>query len=176
MYRAIKPGLARMQGFMLIGISTPYRKAGLLYRMFKEHYGRDGDDVLVIRDPSITFNPTLDQAIIDQALAEDPAGAAAEWNAQFRDDISGWAPRELIEAAVDRGVLVRPPKPSIRYHAFCDPSGGQSDSFTCAISHNENGTAVLDCLVEIKAPFNPDAATAQIADVLKSLSLHDGHW
>ena len=27
---------------------------------------------------------------------------------------------------------------------------------------------MLDCLVEIRAPFNPDAATAQVADVLKS--------
>jgi len=167
-YRAIKPGLARMPGSMLIGISTPYRKAGLLYRMFSEHYGRDGDDVLVIRAPSTVFNPTLDQAVIDQALAEDPAGANAEWNALFRDDISGWATRELIEAAVDRGVMVRAPQPHIRYHSFCDPSGGQSDSFTCAVAHAEDHTAVLDCLVEIRPPFNPDAATAQLAGVLRS--------
>jgi len=171
-YRAIAPGLARMPGSMLIGISTPYRKAGLLYRMFAEHYGRDGDDVLVIRAPSTVFNPTLDRTIIDAAIAEDPAGASAEWLAEFRDDISGWATREIIEAAVDRGVLVRAPLPGVRYHAFCDPSGGQSDSFTCAISHNEKGTAVLDCLIEVRAPFNPDAAVAQIADVLKSYGCH----
>jgi hypothetical protein len=122
-YRAIKPGLARMPGSMLIGISTPYRKAGLLYRMFSQHYGRDGDDVLVIRAPSVVFNPTLDQSVIEQALAEDPSGAAAEWLAQFRDDVSGWATRELIEAAVDRGVTVRPPAPRVRYQSFCDPSG-----------------------------------------------------
>jgi hypothetical protein len=167
-YRAIKPGLARMPGSMLIGISTPYRKAGLLYRMFKEHYGRDDDDVLVIRAPSIVFNPTLDQTIIDRALAEDPAGAAAEWNATFRDDVSGWATRELIEAAVDRGVTVRPPVAGVRYHSFVDVSGGVSDSFACAVSHSEDRTAVLDCVVEVKPPFNADAATAQVADVLKS--------
>jgi hypothetical protein len=167
-YRAIKPGLARMPGSMLIGISTPYRKAGLLHRMFREHYGRDSD-VLVIRAPSTTFNPTLDRAVIDQALAEDPTGAAAEWLAQFRDDVSGWATRDLIEAAVDRGVTVRPPLPGVRYHSsFVDVSGGVSDSFTCAVSHSEDRMVVLDCLVEIKPPFNPDAATAQVADVLKS--------
>jgi hypothetical protein len=167
-YRAITPGLARMPGSMLIGISTPYRKAGLLYRMFAEHYGRDGDDVLVIRAPSTTFNPTLDGTIIDAALAEDPAGASAEWLAQFRDDISGWATRELIEGAVDRGVMVRAPLPGVRYHSFVDASGGVSDSYTCGVAHNENGTVVLDCLVEVRAPFNADAATAQIAGVLKS--------
>jgi hypothetical protein len=42
------------------------------------------------------------------------------------------------------------------------------DSFTCAIAHAENGVGILDCLVEVKAPFNPDTATAQIAGVLRS--------
>jgi hypothetical protein len=171
-YRAIKPGLARMPGSMLIGISTPYRKAGLLYRVFSEHFGRDDDDVLVIRAPSIAFNPTLDERAIHRALSEDPAGAAAEWLAQFRDDVSGWATRELIEAAVDRGVRVRPPVPRVQYHSFVDASGGVSDSFTCGIAHAEDRTAVLDCLVEIRPPFNPDVATAQIADVLKSYRCH----
>jgi hypothetical protein len=38
-------------------------------------------------------------------------------------------------------------------------------------AHNEGDAAVLDCVVEIKPPFSPTAATAQIADVLKSYGL-----
>jgi hypothetical protein len=152
---------------MLIGISTPHAKRGLLYRKFKEHYGRDGD-VLVIKAPSTVFNPTLDQAVIDQALAEDSFAARAEWLAEFRDDVSNWAPRELIEAAVDHGVLVRPPQSGVRYISFCDPSGGQGDSFTCAIAHREGDIVVLDCLIEIVPPFNTDAAVAHIAQTLNS--------
>jgi len=34
-YRAIKPGMATLPGGMLIGISTPYRKAGLLFKGFE---------------------------------------------------------------------------------------------------------------------------------------------
>jgi hypothetical protein len=78
---------------LLIGISAPYRKSGLLYRKFRDHFGKDGD-VLVIKAPSTTLNPTLDQFIIDDALA----AASAEWLAEFRDDISGWVGRELKEA------------------------------------------------------------------------------
>ena len=52
------------------------------------------------------------------------------------------------------------------------PSGGAADSFTCAIAHNDNNTAVLDCLVEIKAPFNPDSATIDLAATLKSYGLN----
>jgi hypothetical protein len=129
---------------ILIGISTPYRKSGLLYRKFSECYGRDDSDVLVIRAPSIALNPTLDPKVVDQAIEEDAAGASAEWLAQFRDDITGWASRELIEGTVDRGVTVRPPVPGIFYHSFCDASGGVRDSFTMAIAHAEDRVAVLE--------------------------------
>jgi hypothetical protein len=40
-----------------------------------------------------------------------------------------------------------------------------------AIAHDEGNIAVLDCLVEIKAPFNPTSATQQIAETLKSYGL-----
>jgi hypothetical protein len=176
-YAAIAPGLARLPGSMLIGISTPHRKSGLLYRKFRETYGRDDGDVLVIRAPSTTFNPTLPRHIIDAALAEDPQKAGAEWLAEFRDDLSGWATRELIEAAVDAGVQVRPPQRSIKYFAGTDTSGGIRDSFTAAVSHAEeirlpdgtpSVTAVLDCIVEVRAPCRIDDAVRTIADTLKS--------
>ena len=167
-YAALIPGMATLApDAMLIGISTPYRKSGLLYRKFSDHYGKASDDVLVIKAPTRMLNPTIDQSIIDDALLEDPAGAAAEWLAEFRDDISGWATRELIEQAVDRDVMVRPPREGIIYFAFVDGSGGMHDSYCAAVAHQENGVAILDCLIEIKPPYNHDSATAQIAAMFK---------
>jgi len=55
-YKAIKPALASIPGSIIIGISSPYRKSGLLYKKFRDHYGRDGD-VLVIKAPTRTLNP-----------------------------------------------------------------------------------------------------------------------
>jgi hypothetical protein len=167
-YRAIKPGLASLPDGVIVGISSPYRKSGLLYNKFKKHFGQQDDDVLVIRAPTRLFNPTIPQEVVDQALAEDPAAARAEWLAEFRDDIAGWLSSEVIETAVDQGVTVRPPTPLFEYTAFVDPSGGARDSFACAISHEDDGLAVLDCLIEIKPPFNPQAATEQIAATLKT--------
>jgi len=169
-YRALKPGLATLPGSMLIGISSPYRKSGILYWKFKDHFGRDGD-ILFIRAATRTLNPLIDQSIVDEALAEDPAAAKAEWLGEFRDDVAGYADIAIIEAAVDHGVTVRPPAPGRTYFAGADPSGGQRDSFTCAVAHAENGTAVLDCLVEIKAPFSPTAAVEQVATTLKAFGL-----
>jgi hypothetical protein len=114
------------------------------------------------------MNPTIRQSVIDAAYRKDPEDASAEWGAVFRGDLSGWADRALIEAAVDHGMIVRPPIPGVPYVGFTDPSGGAKDSFTAAVAHAEGDTAVLDCLVEVKAPFNPDEAAAQIADVLKA--------
>jgi hypothetical protein len=154
---AIKPALARLPGSIVIGISTPYRKKGLL------------------RAATRQMNPTIDQSFVDEALEDDPAKAKAEWLVEFRDDIGGWADFALIEQAVDFGVTVRPPLANrkFKYWSFCDPSGGARDSFTVAIAHEENGIAVLDCVVEIKAPFNPTSAVAQIAAVLKSYRLSE---
>ena len=45
-------------------------------------------------------------------------------------------------------------------------------SFTAAIAHAENNVAVLDCLVEVKPPFNPDVATAQVSHALKAYRCH----
>jgi hypothetical protein len=169
-FKAIKPALASLPGSIVIGISSPYRKAGLLWKKFKKHYGQDGD-VLIIKAPTRLLNPTIPQEVVDEAIAEDPAAARAEWMAEFRDDVDGWITAELIESATDRNVTVRSPVPGVSYFGFSDPSGGARDSFTTAIAHNENGTAVLDALLEIKAPFNPTSATRRVSELLRSYGL-----
>jgi hypothetical protein len=170
-HAAVSPGLARIQGSMLVLISTAHRRAGLLYERWKTYYAKPDDDVLVIRGKTLQFNPTFDERAIAKALANDPQLYGAEYNSEWRDDLATFIARELIDAAVDSGVRVRPPQPGIQYKSFCDPSGGAGDSFTMAIAHSENDALLLDCLVEVKAPFNPDEATLQIAATLKSYGI-----
>src|SRR5271169_5499490 len=88
--------------------------------------------VLVVRAPSIALNPTLDRAIIDAALEEDPAAAAAEWLAEWRADIESFVNPEVIDACVvpDRHEL--PSVATNGYVAFVDPSGGSANSMTLA--------------------------------------------
>lgn len=165
LYEAITPALATLDR-MIVGISSPYRKGGVLYNKFKRHFGQDGD-VLVIQAATRQLNPTIDQSIIDRAMAEDPAAARAEWMGKFRDDIAGWLLIEVIESAVDHGVTTRPPHPALTYRSFTDVSSGRGDGFTCAIAHDFQGIAVLDCVVEIPPPFNPMDAIARVAAVLR---------
>lgn len=51
-YKAIKPGLVSLRpSSMIVAISSPYRKAGLLYSKYRKHFGKDAGGVLVIKAP-----------------------------------------------------------------------------------------------------------------------------
>jgi hypothetical protein len=170
--RAIRPSMLTLKESMFIAISTAYRRDGALYEAWARHFGRDTATTLVIQAPSTALNPTLPASEIDAALAEDPEAARADYLSEWRDNVSGYLPRDLIEGAVDAGVTVRQPDPRFRYTSFIDASSGQQDSFSCAICHAEEQAVVLDCLVEIPAPFSTSAAVMQVAATLKCYSIY----
>jgi hypothetical protein len=175
-YNAIRPALASIPGSRIIGISSPYRKSGLLWDKYKKHFGQDDDDVLVIQSAVRTLNPTISEEYVAKSLEEDPASARSEVCGEFRDDIGGWLDVATIEASVDAGVTARPPqlgRSDIRYVAGCDPAGGTgSDSFTAAVAHKEpDGQIYLDALLEIRPKYSPAEAVERVAGLLKSYGL-----
>jgi hypothetical protein len=163
-YTAVLPSLATTNG-MLIGISTPYRKLGLLYQRHRDCFGKDDDDVLVVSGGTELFNPSISDAVIAAQRSADPTAAASEWDAQFRTDISGFVDREAVEACID-GVRERAPVNGTRYFSFTDPSGGSSDSMVCAVGHLDSDVLVVDALREIRSPFDPESAVEEIAQLL----------
>lgn len=75
-------------------------------------------------------------------------------------------------AAADRREL--PPVEGVRYLAFCDMSGGSADSAALAIAHRHTaGSAVLDCLREVRAPHSPAAAVARFVADLERYHVRD---
>ena len=44
---AVRPGLATIPGNRLVAISSPYARRGALWQAHKDHFGRDGDPILV---------------------------------------------------------------------------------------------------------------------------------
>ena len=168
-YAALLPAMSTMPGAMLVGISSPYKTNGLLYDRWKDHFGKDDDDVLVIRAASRVMNSkTLSQETVDAAYAKDRERAAAEYGASWRTDLATFIDRAMVEAAVETGRLVRPPIAGVKYYAFCDPSGGVGDAFTLGIAHKDGNDAVLDLLFERKPPFSPPAVVSEIAGLLKT--------
>ena len=150
------------------GCRTPYRKVGLLHQKWRDHYGHDDDDVLVLQGASSTFNPLLTSEVIAAQRAADPEGALAELDAEFRTDISSFIDEATIEAAVNYGRPIElPPQPHIFYKAFVDASGGRHDHYTLAIGHREAERIVIDVCRGVAPPFNPQEATEQHAKLVK---------
>ena len=175
-YRAVLPALAASKG-LWVGISTGYRKLGLLYQKWRDHFGQNHDDVLVIQGPSRAFNATLDPTIIDRAKLSDPEAAEAEWEGEFRSDISAFLDDEIIERVTDYSrPLEIPPRPGTQYSAFCDPSGGRHDHFCLCIGHREGkGTGsyfVADVVRGVAPPFDPESVVAEFATLLKDYKVH----
>jgi hypothetical protein len=162
MYRAVLPALATTRG-MLIGISTPYRKFGLLHQKHRDHFGVDDDGVLVVQAASKVFNPSLDDAVIAAQRAADPTSALAEWDAEFRADIATFLDDESIDRAVEydrpQGVL---------YQGFTDASGGVgSDAYTVSIGHKTGDRVITDVCRGTVGRFDPQEVTKQYAALLK---------
>jgi hypothetical protein len=168
--RAVRPGLLNLGG-RLIGLSSPHSRRGHLWEMWRSHFGKPSN-VLVIQAGGPTLNPTLSQEALDRQRAEDPIAARSEQDALFREDISQFLTDDVLDPALRPGRKALPYMREHQYHAFCDPSGGRHDSMVLGISHQETGgRCVLDKLVIVKSPFTPEDAVARFGEVLSAYSL-----
>jgi hypothetical protein len=166
-YRAILPALASTQG-MLIGISSPYRRTGLLHQKHRDCFGINGG-VLVVQGKTEWFNPLIDRKMIAKARADDPAAALSEWDGLFRSDLSQFVGDEQIDAAVNHSrPLELPPVAGQIYHVFTDASAGRHDHFTICIGHKDGERFICDVIRGKKPPFDPNAVAAEYAALTKS--------
>jgi hypothetical protein len=143
-YTAVVPAFATTDGF-LVALSSPYRKTGLLYTKHKQHYGVDGDGVLVVQGGTQQFNTTLTDEVLDQQREANPDAAPSEWDAQFRSDRWGFLSDDDIDNAIDHDrPRELPYRPGVIYYAFTDPNGGGRDAYTIAIGHREGELFIID--------------------------------
>ena len=161
---ALKPAMATIPNSLLIGLSSPYAKRGVLYEAYRDRH----ENVLVWQADTLSMNPSVDPKVIQDAYERDPVSAAAEYGAQFRNDFSSYLDHETVEAVVARNLHIIPYSTNYHYRAFTDASGGRRDSWPLVVSHSdENGMVIIDCIVEHKPPFSPEAVVKNLCKVLK---------
>lgn len=163
--------MATLPGALLLCLSSPYSRKGALWNAYDQHYGVDGDPVLVFQGDTQTLNPSIAQNIIDDAYEADASAASAEYGAQFRSDIEAFLDPAWITSAVPEGVHELAPIQGTSYVGFTDPSGGSHDSFTLGIAHAEGKRLILDVLRSRKPPFDLKAVVAEYALTLKRFGL-----
>lgn len=160
---AVRPGLATLDG-PLIGLSSPYSRRGALWDAYRRYHGQEGP-ILVAQASTLTMNPTLPHRIVDQALERDPAAAAAEYLAQFRNDITAFITREMVDSNTRSEPLIIPPQSGIHYAGFVDVAGGGADEYTLAISHREGERSVIDGIWSERG--DPAVITRRYAEIMK---------
>ena len=172
--RAVRPGLATLGG-MLVVLSSPYMRRGVLFEAYRKHYANDASAALYVTGSSLAFNPTLDTGVITQAHDDDPDSARSEWGGEFRNDRSAALDSAWIERAVDPGIGERPRLLTLPegcapfYVAFTDPAGGSGkDSWATRVVHAEGDAIIDDALLEIVPPFSTAEAAQRVAHFLKS--------
>lgn len=165
-WRAALPSLLTTKG-RLLALSSPWAASGLAFDLHRAHYGRDESPVLVWQSPGTVLHPALDAGFMAHLREIDPDSARAELDAEFLTNVAALLDDAVIEAAVDPGVLVRPPEPGRVYLGFVDVATGSKsggDAAALAIAHAErDGLAALDAVQAWRPPFNPATVAHEMA-------------
>lgn len=172
-YDALLPSLATIPSAMIVGISSPHRQAGILYSRWKDAFGKNDPDTLVIQGATRQFNPLIPQRIVDRALEQDEEVARAEYLGFWRTDLVGYVDRAVCNAATMQGVTVIPPIPGVEYRAFVDCAGGSGggDSYCLGIGFMQDSICTLARIEEWKPPFSPQQVTEQVCEILREYNI-----
>jgi hypothetical protein len=178
--RAVRPALARVPGSLLVVVSSPYARKGIIWTAWQKYHGKPDSDVLLVQASTQELNPTFDSRAISKAYEEDPASAAAEFGGLFRTDVESFISRDAVDAVVVSGRIELPRIGGVTYEGFADFAGGGSstgDSAVLAIAHADRRDrrviAVLDVVREVRPPFSPEQVCADFAATLQSYGIRE---
>ena len=167
--RAIRPGMASQPEAMLVMITTTYSQRGPAFDLFRRSYGTDDPRWLVCASYHPDLNESIPQSFIDDELARDPQAAAAEYLAEFRND---------LEALFDAALLDRATRPTPRelpytlhtpsggfrqYHAAVDVSGGRQDAAAAAVTYRDGDSVVVAACRRWPSPHDPVQVAKEVA-------------
>lgn len=180
-YRAVKPAQAQFPNKKLVGISSPWNKAGLLFNYWEA--GTDGrraplhekerySGCLVAHSPTgSSGNIKVARQFLRVEASRDPRAFEREYLAVFQDSISGFFSSALLSSAVDKGATSRPPQQPNYYVAAIDPAF-RHDSFALTIVHADPEKGIVQDVVkrwkpEGGRPVDPGMVMAEIAGIIK---------
>lgn len=171
---AIQPGMLTIPDAMILCASSPYARKGVLWNVYKDYFGKENNDILVWKAPSLVMNPTLPKKVVEEAYERDPAWASSEYGGEFRSDVESFIPYEVLDRFVDYGVFERPLLKDVEYIGFVDPSGGHRDAMVLAIAHYDEKLecVVLDALAERLPPFSPKDVVREFCALLKKYKIY----
>lgn len=113
-------------------VSSPMGRQGLLYELYKAHFGDPGRE-LVVHAPTRALNPSFPEATIEAVRARDPDAAAREHDARWIDGDIAFVSSELTDACVRPSPVVAPRTQGYVYAAGMD-SGTRGNAWTLIVA------------------------------------------
>lgn len=185
-YSALSPGQMQFPDRRIIGISSPWNKAGLLYQYYEAGTGgykhsskalaEQYKGALCVHGPTAVMNnPLVTREYLKKERERDPRAFEREVLAQFQDSISGFIPAGLVEMAKVAGVFERAPDPArFNYQAAIDPAF-RRDAFALTIMHKEGSTIVQDVarrwIAPIGGALTPEVVLSEMIPILRRYGL-----
>lgn len=165
--------------------SSPFGPQGLLYQLWKKHFGKPGR-VLVVHAPTRALNPSFSQAQVDAIRAENPDVAAREYDGSWLDADAAYFPAAIVDPAIRTHPLERLGR---AIAVGMDPAT-RGNSWTVAVAWHEcdqaNPTrkrviigAVWSWTGSKIAPLSPRDTLTEIARVLRPYGIkriHVDQW
>jgi hypothetical protein len=177
---AIRPAQATFPKSKLIKISSPYMKAGELYRDFTTRDKRP--ELLCFQASSWLMNPSTPQSFLDAERERDPEYFEREYEAQFTDQLSSAFSRDAVESCVVPGRFELPYSDLFEYAGATDPHGGGADEFAVSVCHREGNRIVQDAIRGYRGK-RPQDTVIEISALLKSYRIkrvvgdrYSGQW
>lgn len=173
---AIRPSMMGAPGALLLCISSPFARRGALWEAYRDHYGKDQDNVLVWRASTLAMYPGADPMHLEQQFRRDPVAYRAEYEAEFRTDLEAYISIEVLGAVTVKGQRSLPYEPETPHYAFMDPAGGGGgDSMTLAVARREGNKSVICRIAEWRPPFDAVEAGKEAAAILREYRLSRVH-
>lgn len=169
--RALRPSLLAVRDSLLMVISSPFSKQGLLWSAYEKYHGKDDERCLCWQSSTLDMNPRFDAAEIAAEFERDPVSARSEWDAIFRSDLSSYCSVEVADACIEWGRFELAPMKDVAYVGFCDPSSGRNDKMVLCLAHEEGDMVVQDLLCVKHPPFSPLEAVREFAGIVKKYGI-----
>ena len=154
---------------------SPYARRGVLWDAFRRWYGKDDARNLVWQAATRTMNPTVSQEFVDAEFERDPASAACRvWRKLSFATLPSLFDLACLRLARPMVCLSCRRCPARLTLLSAIRPAVQSDSMTLAIAHHDDGVAVLDCVREVRAPFQPESVVADFCTTLAAYRRREG--
>lgn len=159
------------QGWM---ISSPFGPQGLLYEMYKAHWGNPGR-VLVVHAPTRAMNPAFPVEQVEAIRQRQPDVAAREYDAAWIDAETALYSGLSLTRATRQAPPSLPYEPGVYYVAAIDPAT-RGNGWTLAVAgQRRDGRRSVVLVHEWRgsrqAPLSPRAVFGEITQLLRPYGL-----